>query len=419
MKVLIRKATIHIAGGEESSKKDILIENGKITQIAKSITDTKAEVVESPDLHVSIGWLDIGAQPGQPGYEYRETFLSLSKAARAGGYTSLATFPRNSPPIQSRVEVEYIRQINELLPVRIYPIGAVSQELAGKDLTEMLDMMHVGAIAFSDGRKNPIDTGLLARALEYVLPFNAVIIDFPLDRSFTTEGQIHEGKISASLGLTGIPSVAEEIIVQRDIQLVAYTKSRLHLHGISSSTSIPHLQKARTDNLAVTADVPAMHLYFEDKDVGDFDSYKKVLPPFRSQKDRKALIRALRDGIIGHISSIHTPLEVETKDCEFTYASFGSIGLETAFAAAHTVLRDAMPLNDIVDKFSAGPRNILGIPVPEIKKGVAAELTLFDPTIEWMYEGSAHSLSKNDAMAGNRFIGKVIGTFAKGHLMIN
>src|SRR5687767_14322774 len=165
MKILIKKATIHHHGGSEETKKDIVIENGRMTQIARSITADKAKVVSSPNLHVSPGWLDIGAQPGQPGYEYRETFQSMSQAARAGGYTALATFPRNSPPIQSRIEVEYLLQLNELLPIQVYPIGAISQELAGKDLTEMLDMIHAGAIAFSDGRKHTVESGLLVRAL--------------------------------------------------------------------------------------------------------------------------------------------------------------------------------------------------------------------------------------------------------------
>jgi len=418
MKILIKKATI-LHHGKEAIKRDILVENGKVTNIAKSISDGKAKIIESANLHVSPGWIDIGAQPGQPGFEYRETFQSLANAARAGGYTSLATFPRNAPPIHSRIEIEYILQLNDSLPVHIYPVGAVSHDLAGKDLTEMMDMVSIGAIAFSDGRKNPIETGLLARALEYVIPLGVIIIDFPLDRSFTAEGQIHEGKVSASLGLIGIPSVAEDVIVQRDIQLAAYTRSKLHLHAVSSGSSIHYIQKARSENLGITCDVPAMHLLLEDKDVGDFDSYKKVLPPFRSQKDRKALIRALRDGIIDHISSIHTPMEVEAKDCEFTYASFGSIGLETAFATAHTVLKDVMPLYDIIDKFCFGPARILGLQVPVIEKGDIANLTLFDPGIEWTYEGSSHSLSKNDALAGTAFTGKVIGTFSKGRLMIN
>ncbi len=418
MKILIKKATI-LNPGKEPIQRDILIENGKITNIAKSISDDKAKIIESKDLHVSPGWIDIGAQPGQPGYEYRETFLSLSNAARAGGYTSLATFPRNAPPIHSRIEIEYIQQLNESLPVQIYPVGAVSQELAGKDLTEMMDMVTIGAMAFSDGRKSPIESGLLARALEYVIPLGVPIIDFPLDRSFTSEGQIHEGKISASLGLTGIPSVAEDVIVQRDIQLAAYSKSKLHLHAVSSGSSIAYIQKARAENIAITCDVPAMHLLLEDKDIMDFDSYKKVLPPFRSQKDRKALIKGLKDGVIDHISSIHTPLEVEAKDCEFTYASFGSIGLETAFATAHTVLKDIIPLEALIDKFCAGPAGILGLEVSLIEKGNLANLTLFDPSVEWKYQGSSHSLSKNDALKGTTFTGKVIGTFSKGRLVIN
>jgi dihydroorotase len=419
MKVLLKKATILQPGLDPGPKKDILIEDGIISRIGASISDGTATIVESRDLHVSTGWLDIGSQPGQPGYEYRETFHSLSFAGRAGGYTGLATFPRNQPPIQSRIEIEYVRNIYETLPLMIYPIGAISQNLEGKDLTEMIDMIDAGARAFSDGRKNPVDSGLLVRALEYVMPFDSVIIDFPLDRSFTTEGQIHEGSISASLGLTGIPTIAEEIIVQRDIQLLAYTGSRLHLHGVTSALALSYIQKAKAAKHSLTCDVPALHLYLEDKDIGDFDSYRKVLPPLRSISERKALIKAIKDGVIDHISSIHTPLEIETKDCEFTYASFGSVGLEASFSAAHTALKDSVPLRVIVDKFSSGPRRILGLDVEPIEKGQRADLTFFDPSEEWTYEGTTHSLSQNDALAGSSFSGKVIGTLCKGHLMIN
>jgi dihydroorotase len=328
-------------------------------------------------------------------------------------------FQRTHPPIHSRVEIEYIQQQNESLPARIYPIGAVSQDLAGKDLTEMMDMIHAGAVGFSDGRKHPVESGLLTRALEYVLPFNSVIIDFPLDRSMASDGQIHESKISASLGMTGMPSVGEEITIQRDLQLLTYTRSRLHFHAISAGASVPHIHQAKAGKLNVTCDVPAMHLLLEDKDVGDFNSHLKVLPPFRESKDRKALIKALKDGIIDHISSIHTPMEVETKDCEFTYASFGSIGLETAFAAAHTALKSIMPLDRIIQKFCAGPRQILGIAIPEIRRGSRAELTLFDPDVSWHYTGTRHSLSKNDALAGKTFSGRVIATVFQGYVSIN
>lgn len=419
MNILIKKATIHQNGQEDPSRKDILIEDGVIVQIGKSISDSKATLIASGNLHVSPGWMDIGAQPGQPGYEYRETFQSLSKCAMAGGYTELATFPRNLPPIQSRVEVEYITKLNETLPIHVYPIGAISHNLEGKDLTEMIDMLHTGAVAFCDGRKNPIESGLLTRALEYVLPFGTVILDFPLDRSLTADGQMHEGKISASLGLTGIPTIGEDITIQRDLKLVAYTGSRIHFHAVSSGTALPYIQKARTEKLRVSCDVPAMHLLLEDKDVGDFDSYKKVLPPLRDSRDRKALIKALKDGVIDHISSIHTPMEVETKDCEFTYASFGSIGLESAFGAANTALREAMPLTDIVSKFYAGPREILGMSIPLIQKNAKAELTVFDPDIQWQYEGTKHSLSANDALRGQRFTGKVVATVSHQHLWIN
>lgn len=419
MKILIKKATIVHHGRAEATRKDILVDNGRIVQIAKSISADKVKVIESPDLHISAGWMDIGAQPGQPGYEYRETFHSLSQAARAGGYTALATFPRNNPPIHSRIEIDYVLQMNELLPIQILPIGAISHKLEGNDLTEMMDMLHAGAVGFTDGRKDRVESGLLARALEYILPFKAMIIAFPLDKSFSPEGQMHEGNVSASLGLTGIPSIAEEIIVQRDIQLVRYTGSRLHFHGISAGDSLKHIQKARTDGLTITCDVSAIHLLLEDKDVGDFDSNRKILPPLRQQKDRKALIKAVKDGTIQHISSIHTPLEIEAKACEFTYASFGSVGLESAFSAAHTALHESVPIENIIEKFCDGPRKILGFQLPEIKVGELADLTFFDPSIDWTYSGALHSLSRNDALAGREMKGKVIGSLFKDHLVIN
>ena len=419
MKVLIKKATIIQPGQGELSKKDILIEDGVITNIAKGISDSTATVIESPNLHASPGWMDIGAQQGQPGHEYRETLLSMGYAARAGGFTALAPFPRTNPPIQSRVEIEYLQQFKNTLPVTLYPIGAVSQDLGGKDLTEMIDMIHAGAVAFSDGRKYPLESGLLTRALEYVIPFQSLIIDFPLDRSLTAEGQMHEGKVSTSMGLTGIPSVGEEITIQRDLQLVNYTKSRIHFHAVSSAGAVALIQRAKNDKLPVTCDVPAMHLLLEDKDVGDFNSNLKVLPPLRESRDRKALIKALKDGVIDHISSIHSPMEVETKECEFTYASFGSIGLETSFAVANSVLRFIMPLEEIIDKFCTGPRQLLGVPIPSIRRGAAAEITLFDPDTEWTYQGTAHSLSRNDALAGRTFTGRVIGTVVGTMLSIN
>lgn len=409
MKILLKKCTLHEPGKPAREKTDILIENGKIARIAKSISDDEAKVITSGNLHVSPGWLDIGAQHGQPGYEPRETIASLSKAALAGGYTALAPFPRTKPPIHSRIEIEFIQQLSRNVPVKIYPVGAVSEDLAGVDLTEMIDMIHAGAIAFTDGRKNPLSSGLLTRSMEYVSPYNSVIIDFPLDRNVTNEGQMHEGKFSTSLGLTGIPYVAEEIIVQRDLQLLKYTNSRLHLHAISFADTLNLIQKAKNQKLKVTADIGAMHLMLEDTDVGDFESHRKVLPPLRGSSNRKALIKAVKDGSVDHISSLHTPMEVETKACEFTYASFGSVGLESAFATAHTVLSDHMEVGDIVDKFCAGPYRILGLSEPTVTKDQLANLTMFDPDINWTYSGTKHSLSSNDALTGKQFKGKVLG----------
>ena len=419
MKTLLKKVTVLQPGADPAEPRDILIEDGIITRIAKNITDGTARVVTSPNLHAAPGFVDIGAQPGQPGFEFRETFASLARGAQAGGYTALAVFPRTQPPVHSRIEVEYVHNACQDLPVRIHAIGAISQDLEGKDLTEMIDMARAGAVAFADGRKAPVEAGLLTRALDYVMPFNGLVIQFPLNRTLTVDGQMHEGPVSTSMGLTGIPDVAEEITVQRDIRLLAYTGSRLHFHGIASGDSLAHIQRARAQKLRLTADTGAIHLLLEDSDVGDFNADRKILPPLRSAASRKALIKAVRDGHIDHISALHTPLEIEAKACEFTYAGFGSVGLESAFATAMTALRDTVPLETIVDKFSAGPRRILGLQIPVIERGRPAEITLFDPDLTWTYAGAVHSLSRNDALAGQTFTGKVIGTVYGGQLWIN
>jgi dihydroorotase len=421
MHILLKKAKIlHPSSPYNNRRLDILIQNGMITEIGKDLSSDGAIVVTSKNLHVSTGFVDIGTQICEPGFEFRETVESIRNAAFAGGYTTLATLPNTLPVIQNRSEVEFVINRGKALGIDIKPIGALSQDTEGKDLTQMMEMREAGAVGFSDGRKSIQNSGLLMRALLYVKSFDGVIIDQPNDASLIHEGQMHEGKMSTMLGMEGLPSIAEELMVARNLSILEYTHSRMHLRCISTRDSIQLIKDAQKRGLPVTTDVSAFHLMFQDTDLGTFDTHLKVFPPFRTKRDISALIKGIKDGTVQHVSALHEPLELERKKLEFPYADFGSIGLESAFAMAHTALKGKISLAHIVHTFTSGPRSILRIPEPEIDIGKTVSLSVFDPDKAWTFtKDSIRSYSKNSAAIGHRFIGKVIGAISKDAYLLN
>jgi dihydroorotase len=389
---------------------DIFIKNGKIAAIGHLGTIEGAETIDIQGACVSPGWLDLGTLVGDPGFEHREDFHSVAKAAAAGGFTEIACLPNTFPAIHSKSEVLYVKNSSKGSLVGFLPIGAISLDCKGKDIAEIYDMHAAGAVAFSDGKKPVQDSGLLTRALQYVQPFEGVIINQPLEKSIAPNGQMHEGIVSTSLGLRGIPSLAEELMVQRDIYLAAYTGGRLHLHNISAAGSVKLVKEAKERGLKVTASVAAMNLACDDHLLNEFDSNFKVMPPIREQADFEALRQGLKDGIIDCITSNHTPLDEEAKNVEFPFADFGAIGLETAFALCHTHLRHLLTVEELVDKMAIAPRNILNLPIPEIKEGATANLTIFDPNHDWTFsQNDIYSKSKNTPFTGWHFTGKVLG----------
>ncbi len=415
MRLLIRRALILDPDSPHHKKRlDVFIKKGVITRIGRNLRVSADHVVQSRNLHVSPGWLDIGAQCGEPGYEHREDLRSLSAAAIAGGYTAVACFPNTLPPIHSKSEIEYIRNRSTSLPIHVYPIGAISVDCAGNDLAELYDMHAAGAIAFSDGRNPAIHPGLMLRALLYVRGFDGLIISRPDEWQISPEGQIHESGTSVSLGLKGIPSIREYLMLERDLKLLEYSGSRLHAFALTTAESLALVRQVRRSGLHVSSSAPAMHLLMEDESLAEFNTSLKVLPPLRARSDRKALIRGIKDGTIDCIVSNHEPVEEEHKKMEFAYADFGSTGLETAFAMAHTACMDSVPLDTLVGCFSRNPRKILGLPVPAIKEKEAADLTLFDPGIEWTVERH-HLMSKsqNAAALGLSVTGGVLGVVCK------
>ncbi|MBL4754073.1 MAG: dihydroorotase [Flavobacteriales bacterium] len=410
MNLLIKLAKVVDPNSPHNGKRvDILIENGQIKSVRKNIA-SKAKTISGKNLHVSPGWFDMHVNFRDPGDEHKEDLNSGCKAAAFGGFTGVACMPGTNPPLHTKSDIEYIKNKAKGNVVDVHPIGALSKGLKGKEMTEMYDMSLSGAVAFSDEKKPISNAGVLSRALLYVNGFNGLVISHSQDETITLEGQMNEGETSTALGLNGMPSLAEEIMITRDVYLAEYTNSRLHFATISTGKSVEIIRNAKKKGIKVTAEIAAHQIGIDDSNLNSFDSNYKVNPPFRTKKDIAALKKGLADGTIDAICSDHSPEDVETKNREFDIASFGAIGLETAYAVTNTY--SGLTPEEIVEKMSLAPRRILGIDVPIVKNGEKANLTIFDPKEVWTYASSdIKSKSANSPFIDVSFTGKAIGVF--------
>lgn len=389
-------------------KLDIFIENGVIKQISNFLLIENIDMYDAQGMCVSPGWMDVGVQACDPGYEHREDLESVAAAAAAGGFTAIAIQPNTNPVLHSKSEMLYIKKNTQNSIIDFYPIGAISENCEGKDITEMLDMNAAGAIAFSDGRRALQHNGLMLRALQYVQAFDGVIMNRPSDKAIATDGQMHEGYVSTSLGLKGIPNLAEELMVERDLRLLEYTGSKLHIANISTAGAVERIRHAKAKGLSVTTSVPVLNLLYTDEAIAEFDVNFKVLPPLRHPEDREALIIGLQDGTIDIINSNHIPIDEEGKNLEFPYAEFGALGLQTAFAASWTALEGKLPLEKLIEKLAIRPREIFGLAIPGIEIGQTANLTIFNPDHRWTFqETEIRSKSKNTSFVGMQLKGSV------------
>ncbi len=418
MSYLLKRATIIDPGSKLDRKvRDVLIKKGIIVKIAASIDDPKAMEISSGNLFISPGWVDIGCTNCEPGFEHRETIKSLMDAAAAGGYTKIAPLPTSKPAVDNKTAIEFLHSKSKEHPVSILPIGCVSKHGEGAELAELIDMHHHGAVAFSDGQHGITDGGLLLRALQYAKHFDGLVINHPDDGYLTMDAQMHEGETSTRLGLQGLPDILEASSVDRDLELLNYTDSRLLVHNVSSHKAILHLERSTSGRFFVS--VPYLNLVKTDEDLGAFDSQLKVSPVLRSEKDRKGLLSALKKDVIHAITSNHVPLESEFKDRAFVNAESGAIGLQTVFSALYDTLGDEY-LEVLIKALSRNPRRCLGMAEAHIMEDAPAELTLFDPSRKWTFNAiSNKSLSNNSPYWNHTFQSAVLGIFNKNKLVLN
>jgi dihydroorotase len=410
MKILIQSPQIIDAGSPFHGKeKNVLIQNGRIAEIGdKNYSADK--IIKAESMKLSVGWFDLGTFVGDPGLEHKEDLESVSKTAAAGGFTEIAILPNTSPAVQSKNEISYLTRDNNTRLVQIHALASVTRNNKGEELTEMIDLHKASAIGFTDGLKSIWHTDIFLKSLQYLQKFNGVLIDHPEDNWLNLFGQMHEGLNSTMLGLKGMPRIAEEIVVNKNLELLGYAGGRLHFARISSGKSA-ELIKAAKKRMQVSCDMAAYQTLFDDSFLSGFDTNYKVSPPLREKADNDALIKALKDGTIDVLCSGHMPHEEESKKLEFDHADFGMINLQT-FASNLVSLSKWVNYDVLIEKVTSAPRRILSLEQPKIEVEAKANLTLFDPEASWTLDDKTNfSKSKNSPWFGKSITGKVTAVF--------
>lgn len=414
MSFLLKSVTIYDQASRFHKKKlNVLIDKGKIAYIGKDAPNAKT-IIEVKGGILSTGWFDMNASFGDPGLEHKEDLVSGLSAAAAGGFTGVGLLPNTKPVTQTKNAVSYLKSHNTTSLTQVFPYASVTVDTKGEDLTEMIDLDAAGAAAFTDGVEPIWHTDILLKSLQYLQKFDGLLITRPEDVHISKFGVMHEGPESTILGMKGIPNLAEDIIIQRDLQLLEYTAGKIHFSNISSAKSIDLIKKAQKKGLKVSCDVAAYQTAFVDADLDSFDTNLKVKPPFRSAKDNSALIKGLNDGTIEVITSSHKPEDEESKKLEFDLAEFGIISLQTV---GHNLvaLSEKIEWEILIEAITSAPRKLLNLDLPKIEEGEPANLTLLDPQKIWELNSQTNlSKSDNSPYWESKLTGQVIATFANG-----
>ncbi|MBF2708023.1 dihydroorotase [Flavobacterium soyangense] len=417
MKIIIREAKIIDSKSPFHNKTaDILIVDGIIKKIGASLPNSEnADEIKHDNLHISQGWFDSSVSLGEPGFEDRETISNGLTIAARSGFTAIALQPNSYPIIDNQSQINFVKSKANGFATQLFPIGALTKGSEGKDMSELFDMKNAGAVAFGDYNKSLDNANLLKIALQYVQDFDGLVIAFAQDSNIKGNGVANEGIASTRLGLKGIPNLAEELQIARNLFLLEYTGGKLHIPTISTAKSVQLIKEAKAKGLKVSCSVAVHHLVLTDSTLEGFDTRYKVSPPLRTETDRKALLAGILDNTIDMITSDHNPIDIEHKKMEFDLAKDGTIGLESAFGALLTVL----PLEKVIEKLTAG-KTTFGIEKQSIDEGQKANLSLFNPEGKSIFtKETIFSKSKNSAFLGIEMKGKVYGIYNQGKLILN
>ena len=412
-KLVLQGGTILDPLSGRSKKGNVVIERNKIKSVG-STGGTKGETkIDCSGLVITHGFCDVHVHFREPGREDKETLQTGSRAALAGGFTRVCVMPNTSPPLDTPESIRFIIEKAEECPVHIHPIGAVTKGQKGQELTEIQGIISEGAVALSDDGLPISDAQVMRLALEYTSMFDKPVINHAEDECLRNNGLMHEGEISTRLGLAGNPSLAEAIMIQRDLELANMIQAKLHVPHVSSAGGAANIRRMKKLNPNITAEVTPHHLFFNDQALLEYNTNFKVAPPIRTEDDRKELIKAVKDGTFDCIATDHAPHTIEEKEATFESAPFGMIGLESCFGAVNKVLD--MPLKELLKLLTVNPRRVMGFEEDLFKVGCAAELTILDPDQEWIYkEQNIYSKSRNTPFIGEKLKGKVRYTISKG-----
>ena len=414
MSIILKSAKVINAESKyNGTQQDILISEGKIVKIAKSISDKNARIIDIKDLHVSNGWFDSSVSFGEPGFEERETIENGGVVASKSGFTDVVLNSNTNPVIDSQAGISFVKSKNS--SCNIHPLGALTISSESKEMAELFDMKNAGAVGFYDYKKPIINSNLLKISLQYSQAFNSLIMSFPLDKSIAKNGIINEGEISVNYGIKGIPNFSEEIQINRDLHILEYTGGNLHIPTISTKKSLDLIKKAKEKGLNVTCSVAIHNLTFNEAKLKDFDTRFKVLPPLRTEKDRLALIKGVKSGTIDLVTSDHCPIDVENKKTDIDNAEYGTIGLESFFGS----LLNLFTLEETIKILTRG-RKLFNIENFDFKEGSEARLSLFKISKEFEFSKShIKSKSKNSAFLGTKMKGYPIGIVNSNNIIIN
>jgi dihydroorotase len=389
-----------INSSEISAPANYIFDGEKIEKLEGEV-DKNVEVINCKGLLASEGWIDLKCFNGEPGLEHKENLESLDNTLSKSGFVTAVLLPNTEPSIQTKNEVEFLRNKTKEFFTRIEIQASVTRDNKGEELTEILDLQHHGVQVFGDGLVPLANSDRMMKVLQYLQKFDGILFDHSYDPLLSIFGQMHEGVVSTKLGMKGIPALAEEVAIQKNIEILRYAGGNLHFQTISAAGSVELIRRAKKEGLSVSADVSLYQLLFSDEDLVSFDTNMKVEPPFRSEKDRKALIEGLKDGTIDAIVSNHRPQDFDAKHLEFDYASNGMIGLQT-FLPALVKLSQELDWPLLVDKITQGPKRVLRI------NDSFTSLTVFDPTAKWVFDKKSNtSLSSNSPWFNQELTGKV------------